>query len=214
MESSPSLMYTPQPPHRAALAVCLVAAFALLIGIGPIVGSRIGHTSDANANELSAADTSEAPSTTSPPTTVAPVPTAAEIAAAAPSTTSPPATSTTVAPPPPPPAPEPEPEPEPEPAPEPEPVAASSGYAARTDIPDSYWDRMAQCETSGNWGHYPGARWSGGLGIYTPGWIQFGGGEFAPSAGEATREQQIVVANRIAAVGLGGWGCLSRVGYP
>lgn len=85
---------------------------------------------------------------------------------------------------------------------------------ASSGIPDSYWDRMAQCETGGNWSMV-GSRYSGGLGFYNGTWDAFGGREFAARAGQATREQQIVVANRIAnEVGLSGWGCLSKVGRP
>lgn len=88
--------------------------------------------------------------------------------------------------------------------------------------PDSYWDRMAICETGGNWAHFPYGTWTGGLGIYNQTWLGWGGGEFAPTAGQATREQQIIVANRIATQGYGNlgpvgysaWGCLATVGYP
>ncbi len=88
--------------------------------------------------------------------------------------------------------------------------------------PDSYWDRMAYCETAGNWAHFPYGTWTGGLGIYNQTWLGWGGGEFAPKAGQATREQQIIVANRIATLGYNGlgpvgysaWGCLAAVGYP
>jgi hypothetical protein len=73
---------------------------------------------------------------------------------------------------------------------------------------------MAQCETGGDWSMV-GSRYSGGLGFYNGTWDTFGGREFAPRAGQATREQQIVVANRVAnGVGLSGWGCLGHVGRP
>ena len=51
-------------------------------------------------------------------------------------------------------------------------------------------------------------RFSGGLGFANTTWSGFGGGEFAPNAGMASREQQIVVAERVyARYGLSGWGC-------
>lgn len=85
---------------------------------------------------------------------------------------------------------------------------------AMAGIPDAYWDRMAQCETAGDWSMV-GSRYSGGLGFYNGTWDAFGGREFAARAGQATREQQIVVANRVANdVGLSGWGCLDTVGRP
>ena len=88
--------------------------------------------------------------------------------------------------------------------------------------PVEYWDRMAQCETGGNWQHFPYGTWTGGLGIYNQTWLGWGGGEFAPTAGQATREQQIIVADRIAVLGYGNlgpvgysaWGCVHTVGYP
>ena len=56
--------------------------------------------------------------------------------------------------------------------------------------------------------------YSGGLGIYNGTWDQFGGRDFASNAGLATREEQIIVAERIrAAVGISGWGCAHILGY-
>jgi hypothetical protein len=58
-----------------------------------------------------------------------------------------------------------------------------------------------------------GARFSGGLGFYNGTWDAFGGREFASNAGNATREQQIVVAERVRArFGYTGWGCAPKVG--
>lgn len=91
--------------------------------------------------------------------------------------------------------------------------------------PDEYWDRMAYCETGGNW-KMTGSRYSGGVGFYNGTWDAWGGREFAPLAGQATREQQIIVANRVATqgyhgprgyvapVGYSGWGCVKKIGYP
>jgi hypothetical protein len=77
---------------------------------------------------------------------------------------------------------------------------------------DAVWDRLAQCETGGNWS-MRGSRFSGGLGFYNRTWDSFGGREFAPNAGMATREQQITVAERVRArFGYTGWGCAPRVG--
>ena len=69
------------------------------------------------------------------------------------------------------------------------------------------WDGVAGCETGGNW-HMRGSTFSGGLGFANSTWSSFGGREFAPNAGMASREQQIVVAERVyARYGLSGWGC-------
>jgi uncharacterized protein YabE (DUF348 family) len=78
---------------------------------------------------------------------------------------------------------------------------------------DPMWDKIAQCETGGNWGMV-GPMFSGGLGFYNGTWDQFGGHDFATNAGYATREEQIIVAERVrAAVGITGWGCARILGY-
>jgi len=43
----------------------------------------------------------------------------------------------------------------------------------------------------------PGVQISGGLQFDGPTWRAYGGGEHAPSAAEATREQQIAVAEKL-----------------
>ena len=78
---------------------------------------------------------------------------------------------------------------------------------------DPMWDRIAQCETAGNWG-MQGPLYSGGLGFYNGTWDSFGGRAFATNAGLATREEQILVAEGIrSSVGIGGWGCAHVLGY-
>lgn len=90
--------------------------------------------------------------------------------------------------------------------------------------PHSYWDKVAQCETVGNWKDR--GNFAGGLGIAYTTWLGFGGEEFAPKQYEATREEQIIVANRIALhgymnsrgqftepVGFNGWGCIRNNKY-
>jgi hypothetical protein len=71
-----------------------------------------------------------------------------------------------------------------------------------------FWEKLAQCETAQDWGN--GGRYAGGLGIMTSGsfpkssmgtWERYGGEQFAPSPDKATKDQQIVVANRIAVEG-------------
>jgi len=89
-------------------------------------------------------------------------------------------------------------------------VATITYYGTKAD---PMWDKIAQCESGGNWGVVD-AMYSGGLGIYNGTWDQFGGRDFASNAGLATREEQIIVAERIrAAVGISGWGCARILGY-
>ena len=70
------------------------------------------------------------------------------------------------------------------------------------------WDRVAQCESGGNWSINTGNGYYGGLQFSYQTWLGNGGGDFAQRADLATREQQITVANRLYAYsGLGQWSC-------
>ena len=59
------------------------------------------------------------------------------------------------------------------------------------------WDRIAQCESGGRWNINTGNGYYGGLQFNSATWLSVGGGDFAPRADLATREQQITVANRL-----------------
>lgn len=79
---------------------------------------------------------------------------------------------------------------------------------------ESVWDLIAQCESGGNWSINTGNGYSGGVQFLQDTWLRMGGAEFAPDAYLATREQQIIVAERTLAAG--GWiqwsGCARRYG--
>jgi hypothetical protein len=68
------------------------------------------------------------------------------------------------------------------------------------------WDAIAQCESGGNWGTNTGNGFSGGL-QFTPGtWAAYGGRQYAGNAHQASREQQIAVAERVKqGQGIGAW---------
>jgi resuscitation-promoting factor RpfA len=86
-------------------------------------------------------------------------------------------------------------------------AAAPAANAA----PDTTWDRVAQCESSGNWSISTGNGFFGGLQFTASTWRAFGGTQFAELANHATREQQIVVAERVlAGQGWGAWPVCSR----
>ena len=95
-------------------------------------------------------------------------------------------------------------------------VAALAGIVApqATAAPDSDWDKLAQCESGGNWAINTGNGFSGGLQFTPSTWAGYGGTAYAPSADQATREQQIAVAERVqAAQGWGAWpACTARLG--
>ena len=59
------------------------------------------------------------------------------------------------------------------------------------------WDTIAACESSGNWADNTGNGYSGGLQFSASTWRAYGGTAYAPLAWQATREQQIAVAERI-----------------
>ncbi|WP_433276478.1 transglycosylase family protein [Pseudonocardia xinjiangensis] len=76
---------------------------------------------------------------------------------------------------------------------------------------DSTWDRVAQCESGGRWDINTGNGYHGGLQFSPSTWRGFGGAEFAPVAYQASRAQQIVVAERVLAKqGWGAWPVCSR----
>ena len=95
-------------------------------------------------------------------------------------------------------------------------VGAAAAIMAPTAsaAPDSDWDRLAQCESGGNWAINTGNGYYGGLQFSGQTWSAFGGGQYAPTANQATREQQIAVAEKIlASQGWGAWpACSASLG--
>ncbi|MBE9376324.1 LysM peptidoglycan-binding domain-containing protein [Saccharopolyspora sp. HNM0983] len=62
---------------------------------------------------------------------------------------------------------------------------------------ESTWDAVAECESGGDWQINTGNGYEGGLQFSPSTWSAYGGDEYAASASDATREQQIAVAERI-----------------
>ncbi|MFJ9770906.1 transglycosylase family protein [Kitasatospora sp. NPDC101157] len=68
------------------------------------------------------------------------------------------------------------------------------------------WDKVAQCESGGNWSINTGNGFYGGLQFSSSTWAAFGGTAFAPQANLATKDQQIAVAEKVlASQGPGAW---------
>ena len=88
------------------------------------------------------------------------------------------------------------------------PPSPSTGTASGT--------RCAKCESSGNWAANTGNGYYGGLQFSVATWNGYGGAEFAAYPHQATREQQIVVAERLrAARGYQPWpACRAKLGLP
>jgi resuscitation-promoting factor RpfA len=75
-----------------------------------------------------------------------------------------------------------------------------------TAATDGEWDQVASCESGGNWGINTGNGYQGGLQFNQGTWAAHGGGQYAPSAQLATREEQIAIAERVlASQGRGAW---------
>src|SRR3954468_17168630 len=89
--------------------------------------------------------------------------------------------------------------------------AASANAAAPTQTTTSVWDSLAQCESSGNWATNTGNGYAGGLQFSASTWAAHGG---TGSAANASREQQIAVAQKVqASQGWGAWpACAAKLG--
>ncbi|MFJ1753440.1 transglycosylase family protein [Kitasatospora sp. NPDC088134] len=74
-------------------------------------------------------------------------------------------------------------------------LAATGAHAA----PSAVWDRVADCESGGNWGSDQGNGLYGGLQINAQRWADYGGTSYAALPNAASRSQQIAVAERILA---------------
>jgi len=142
--------------------------------------------------------TTEAPTTTAPPqttTTAAPTTTttAPAIVAARQSTPAPAPTTTTTAPPAPPTT-----------------VASDLPYGDPAD--PATWDRLAKCESGGNWATNTGNGYYGGLQFSLPSWRGVGGSGYPH---EASREEQIRRGQILQArYGWGQWPhCSKQLGY-
>ena len=98
------------------------------------------------------------------------------------------------------------------------PATIKRGTKAKASAPSvangSVWDSLAQCEAGGNWAINAGNGFSGGLQFTPSTWLAYGGGQYAPQAHLATREQQIAVASKVqAGQGWGAWpACTAKLG--
>ncbi len=87
-------------------------------------------------------------------------------------------------------------------------VVAGIGAASSASAAGSVWDRVAACESGGNWSINTGNGYYGGLQFDFNTWLSVNGDDFARRADLATRAEQITVANRLYALrGLQPWSC-------
>ncbi|MEU6593063.1 transglycosylase family protein [Streptomyces sp. NPDC046881] len=83
------------------------------------------------------------------------------------------------------------------------PLMAAGNASAATS---AEWDKVAQCESGGNWSINTGNGYYGGLQFSASTWAAYGGTAYAPQANQASKAQQIAVAEKVlAAQGKGAW---------
>src|SRR3954463_15932526 len=83
------------------------------------------------------------------------------------------------------------------------PLMASGTASAATA---SEWDAVASCESGGNWSINTGNGYYGGLQFSSSTWAAYGGTAYASSADQASKSQQIAVAEKVlASQGKGAW---------
>ncbi|MCF2533107.1 transglycosylase family protein [Yinghuangia sp. KLBMP8922] len=84
------------------------------------------------------------------------------------------------------------------------PLVAFAPSASAASV--STWDKVAQCESTGNWSINTGNGFYGGLQFTQSTWNAFGGGQYAQRADLATKDQQIAIAEKVlAGQGPGAW---------
>lgn len=91
-------------------------------------------------------------------------------------------------------------------------VAATLGSATSAQAaPSNVWDRVAACESGGNWSIATGNGFYGGLQFTMSSWRAAGGTRYASAPHRATRAQQIAAAQRLLQMqGPGAWPVCSR----
>lgn len=81
-------------------------------------------------------------------------------------------------------------------------MAAGTASAATA----SEWDRVASCEAGGNWSINTGNGYYGGLQFSSSTWAAYGGKAYAAQANQASKSQQISVAEKVLkGQGKGAW---------
>jgi len=78
---------------------------------------------------------------------------------------------------------------------------------------DATWDRVAQCESSGDWSINTGNGFYGGLQFTKGTWRAYGGAKYASTANKASRSEQISIAEKVLrGQGIGAWPVCGKKG--
>ena len=93
---------------------------------------------------------------------------------------------------------------------------ADAGGGDGTAVSEAVWDELAECESSGDWSINTGNGYYGGLQFNLESWQWAGGDRYSAYPHEATREQQIEIAERLLEIHPAGWGawpaCSAQLG--
>ena len=88
-------------------------------------------------------------------------------------------------------------------------MGATSASAASV----STWEKVAECESSGNWSINTGNGYYGGLQFSQSSWSAAGGTQYAARADLATKSEQIATAEKLLDMqGPGAWSCAGQAG--
>jgi len=95
-----------------------------------------------------------------------------------------------------------------------QPAARQASAPAPAVTSGSVWDNLARCESGGNWAINTGNGYYGGLQFNQATWQSNGGTAYASSAHLASRQQQIAIAEKVAAGrGFAPWpACAAKLG--
>ena len=93
-------------------------------------------------------------------------------------------------------------------------VGGGAAMAQPASAAATVWDRVAACESGGNWSINTGNGYYGGLQFSYQTWKGFGGQRYAATANRATKAQQIEIAQKVLKTqGPGAWPvCSKRAG--
>ena len=90
-------------------------------------------------------------------------------------------------------------------------VGGGAAIAQPATAATTVWDRVAACESGGNWSINTGNGFYGGLQFSYSTWKGFGGQRYASTANRATKAQQIEIAQKVLKTqGPGAWPVCSR----
>ncbi|GAB2611349.1 transglycosylase [Paractinoplanes abujensis] len=91
------------------------------------------------------------------------------------------------------------------------PIATTPAAAAPAATAEVNWDAIAECESGGDWSINTGNGYYGGLQFSRSTWRAYGGSRFARTADQASRTEQIAIAERVRdGQGLGAWPTCGR----